>query len=317
MDAADTGGGAGCEAVLVRYRNRAIGARELEFIRSTIAIGAFRGRVELSRIICQAWDWRQPNGTLSEYACRDLLLRLEQWGHLKLPAPQKRGGWARSESRADKPRKRRISELPLPVELIAIAEIPIGDADADLSTLVVRPIVPEERLGWRVYMERYHYLGERALVGEHLLYAACLDTELVALLGWASPAMRAPARERFVGWDESMRRKRLHLVANNVRFLVLPWVRVHNLASRILGLNLRRLSRDWQQRWGHPVHLAETFVDTSRYRATCYRAANWIYLGHTAGRHKRGNRYEYGASPKALYVYELHRHARQLLCADD
>ena len=102
-------------------------------------------------------------------------------------------------SQADKPRRRPLPELPLPVELIAIAEIPIDDAHADLNTLVVRPIAAEERLGWRVYMERYHYLGERPIVGEHLLYAAFLDTELVALIGWASAALHAPARERFVG----------------------------------------------------------------------------------------------------------------------
>lgn len=316
MDAAELGGEGTCEAVLVRYRKRELGARELEFIRSTIATGAFSGRVELSRIICQAWNWRQANGALSEYACRDLLLRLEEWGHIALPAGQRRGRPS-GVSQADKPRRRAIPELPLPVELIPIVELPIGDADAELSTLIVRPILAEERLGWRVYMQRYHYLGERPVVGEHLLYAAFLDEDLVALLGWASAAMHAPARERFVGWDEATRRKHLHLVANNVRFLVLPWVRVRNLASRILALTVRRLPRDWQERWGHPVYLAETFVDTSRYRGTCYRAANWIYLGQSAGRRKRGNHYGYGASPKALYVYELHRQARRLLCADE
>lgn len=307
-------GGAG--PVLVRYRNRAIGVRELESIRATIAAGNFSGRVELSRIICGAWDWRQANGALSEYACRDLLLRLEQWGHIELPVGQRRGR-PPGVAQADKPRRRPIPELPLPVELIPIAEIPIGDAEADLDALLVRPIAAEERLGWRVYMQRYHYLGERPIVGEHLLYAAFLDTELVALIGWASAALRAPVRERFVGWQESTRRKRLHLVANNFRFLVLPWVRVKNLASKVLGANLRRLAMDWQARWGHPVYLAETFVDTARYRATCYRAANWIHLGESAGRQKRGNRYLFGATPKALYVYELARDARRLLCSDD
>ncbi len=307
-------GGAG--PVLVRYRNRAIGAREVEFIRTTIAAGDCSGRVELSRIICCAWDWRQANGALSAYACRDLLLRLEQWGHIELPVGQRRGR-PPGVAQAEKPHRRPLPELPLPVELIPIAEIPIGEAEADLNTLVVRPIVAEERLGWRVYMERYHYLGERPIVGEHLLYAAFLDTNLVALIGWASAALHVPARERFVGWDEPTRRKRLHLVANNFRFLVLPWVRVQNLASKVLGANLRRLAADWEARWGHPVHLAETFVDRARFRATCYRAANWVHLGESAGLHKRGNRYRVGATPKTLYVYELHRNARRLLCTDD
>jgi hypothetical protein len=306
----------GAGPVLVRYRNRAIGTREVEFIRDTIAAGRFSGRVELSRVICRAWEWRQANGALSEYACRDLLLRLEQWGHIELPAGRHRGR-PPGVSQAEKPHRRPIPELPLPVELIPIAEVPIGEAEADLGTLVVRPIAAEERLGWRVYVQRYHYLGERPIVGEHLLYAALLDSELVALIGWASAALRAPARERFVGWDEPTRRKRLHLVANNVRFLVLPWVRVKNLASKVLGANLRRLAADWHARWGHPVYLAETFVDTARFRATCYRAANWTALGQSAGRQRRANRYLRGATPKTLYVYELHRDARRLLCADD
>lgn len=314
MGAAEELAGAG--PVLVRYRNRAIGARELEFLRAAIAARNFSGRVELSRIICRAWDWRQANGALSEYACRDLLLRLEEWGYIELPV-RRRGGRPPGVAQAETPHRRPIPELPLPVELIPIAELPLGDTDADLNTLVVRPIAAEERLGWRVYMARYHYLGERPIVGEHLLYAAFLDTELVALIGWASAALHSPARERFVGWDEPRRRRRLHLVANNVRFLVLPWVRVKNLASKVLGANLRRLAADWHARWGHPVLLAETFVDPTRFGATCYRASNWIHLGHSAGLHKRGNRYRGGATPKALYVYELDRHARRWLCADD
>jgi hypothetical protein len=179
----------------------------------------------------------------------------------------------------------------------------------DLRGLVVRPITREERQGWRLYMARYHYLGDRTIVGEHILYAAFLEGELVALLGWASAAFRAPLREGYIGWTDETRSRRLHLVANNIRFLVPPWVRVKNLASKVLAANLRRLSRDWMAVWNHPVLLAETFVDTSRFRGTCYQAANWTYLGQTAGRTKRGNAYLKEGSPKALYVYPLRRDA--------
>jgi hypothetical protein len=189
----------------------------------------------------------------------------------------------------------------------------VRDPEANLKTLCVRPIFPEERLGWRVYMQKYHYLGERPIVGEHLLYAAFLESELVALLGWASAAFRAPLRETYIGWDEATKRRRLHLVANNIRFLILPWVRVRHLASRVLAINLRRLSADWQRVWNHPVFLAETFVDTTRYRGTCYRAANWVHLGQTAGRRKCGNAYLFGSSKKALFVYPLRRNATRLL----
>lgn len=287
-------------AVLVRYRNRDILEPDLRFIDSAFADGPTR--IEAGRRICQAWDWRQANGELAVPACIDLILHLHEWGHIKLPQPRARRG-----PNSGKPRAR-DSALALPPDLVALTGLEVAEP-VDLKRLIVRPITPEERLGWRLYMARYHYLGDRPLVGEHMLYAAFLDGELVALLAWAAAAFRAPLREAFIGWDEATKRRRLQLVVNNVRFLVLPWVRVRNLASRVLALNLRCLSADWEAVWRHPVHLAETFVDTGRFRGTCYRAANWIHLGQTAGRTKRGNEYLFGGSPKSLYVYPLHRRA--------
>jgi hypothetical protein len=217
-------------------------------------------------------------------------------------------------SRARRTRGRGIlATLPLPPDLIPLVGLDVRDPDADLRTLCVRPIAPEERLGWRLYMDRYHYLGDRPIVGEHLLYAAFLEGELIALLGWASAALRVPLREKYVGWDEATKRRRLHLVANNVRFLVLPWVRVRHLASKVLAANARRLSADWEAVWKHPVVLAETFVDITRFRGTCYRAANWLNLGETAGRSKRGNNYLHGGTRKALFIYPLRRHATRYL----
>ncbi len=291
------------EAVLLRYRNREVTGADLEFLRQQCA-APWATRGDLARAICRTWNWRQANGSLSSYACSDLLLRLEERGLLTLPAP------------VPLPRRRdrkAFSHLPLPPDLIVLTGLEVQDPHADLRTLVVRPIVAEERLGWRLYVERYHYLGDRTIVGEHLLYAAFLDGELVALIGWASAALRAPLRETYVGWDEATKRRRLHYVANNIRFLILPWVRVRHLASKILAANLRRLSADWQAVWKHPLFLAETFVDTARFRGTCYRASNWRYLGETAGRSKRGNAYLHGGTRKALFVYPLRRHATRRL----
>lgn len=289
------------QTVLLRYRNREITATDLEFLRQRCAT-SWATRGALARSICQAWNWRQLNGSLSVHACSDLLLRLQERGLLTLPVPGRRRPGAR------KP----FSPLPLPPELIALSWLEVQDADVELGEVCVRPLVAEERLGWRLYMERYHYLGDRPIVGEHLLYVATLGGELVALLGWASAAFRAPLREAYIGWDEETKRRRLHLVANNIRFLIPHWVRVRHLASKVLALNLRRLSSDWQQVWKHPLYLAETFVDSSR-RGTCYRAANWVYLGETAGRSKRGNNYAYGGTRKSLFVYPLRRHARRWL----
>ncbi len=289
---------AATDRIVLRYRNRAIGERELELIRALTRAEA-HSRQGIAEAICKAWDWRQPDGNYSIYACRDLLLRLSERGLLELPA------FRRARQRADLP--------VLPKDHIALAWIPLGEADVALRSVVVRPIEKEERAGWRLFMDRYHYLGDTPLVGEHLQYAAFAGDELVALIGWAAAAFRVPTREQFIGWDEQTKRKRLHLIANNVRFLIPPWVKVKNLASKVLSLNLQRLSGDWQRRWNHPVHLAETFVDRSRFAGTCYRAANWRFLGMTAGRSKRGNRYVQGASAKAVFVYELHRNARVLL----
>lgn len=299
----DVSKGGTTDRVKLRYRNRQITDGDLEFI-NELCSRTWERRGDLFRSVCDAWGWRQANGEPSLYACSDLLLRLEERGWITLPKAA--GGCGARRKRTW------FGSLPIPVDLIPMMGLDVRDPDADLRAVRVRPIELEERLGWRVYMERYHRLGDRPMVGEHLLYEASLNGELVALVGWAAAALRAPLRDAYVGWDERTKNGRLHLVANNVRFLVLPWVRVKCLASRVLGLNLRRLSGDWQRRWKHPVLLAETFVD-ARYRGTCYRAANWVRLGETAGRSKRGNQYVRGSTKKALFIYPLRSDALGLL----
>ena len=286
---------------LLRYRNREILGADVALIRRVIAELPARGRTEIAQILCETWGWQQPNGGLAEKGCRDLLLRLEERGLITLP---ERLRIARGRTR----------HPLLPPDLIPVAWLPVAESTS-LRSLEVRPTTPDERIGVRVHLARYHYLGYQPPIGEHLFHAAFLEGELVALLAWAAAAAHAPARERYLGWDERSRRSRLHLITNNIRYLVLPWVRVRHLASKVLALSLRRLRSDWIAAHGHPVWLAETFVDVSRFRGTCYRAANWKYLGLTAGRAKRGNQFLRGATPKALFVYELHRHSRDILRA--
>ncbi len=285
------------DPVLLRYRKREVRPRDIKFVQGVVE--RVQTRSQVYRAVCEAWGWSQPSGRPSIQACQDLLLRLEERGHLRLPPGRPRSG---------------RHKLPLlPLDLIPLAGLELRAPEADLDSLAVRPIAPEERLGWRIYMARYHYLGWRPVVGEHLLYAAFLGHELVALLGWAGAALQAPLRDAYLGWDEATKHRLLRFVANNVRFLVLPWVRVKHLASKVLAANLRRLSGDWQKAWGHPLHLAETFVDLRRFRGTCYRAANWRCLGQTAGRARHANRYLYAGSPKALFVYPLGRRALETL----
>jgi len=181
--------------------------------------------------------------------------------------------------------------------------------------LEVRPILAKEVSLWGEYVKAYHYLGYKSIPGKSLRYIASIRGEWVALIGWGSPALKCSVRDRFIGWDYERKLKRLHLIINNVRFLILPWIHISNLASKVLSLNLKRLSCDFQKVYGHPVYLAETFVDISRYKGTCYRAANWRYVGLTIGYSKSGDKYYRTNRPKAVYLYPLHRKAKELLSA--
>lgn len=175
--------------------------------------------------------------------------------------------------------------------------------------LTVRPVAAEELVGFRAYMQRFHYLGDCSLVGESLRYVATVDGELVALLSWSTATRHNHSRDEYIGWDAATKAKNLWGIVNNARFLILPWIRQQNLASRILGANLRRLCADWQTRYHHPVWLAETFVDTSRFHGGCYRASNWVHVGQTAGWAKRGASYSFHGHAKAVFLYPLDRRA--------
>lgn len=260
-------------------------------------------RQHIAREVCRMYGWRQASGEPSVRACRDLLVRLDAKGLLRLPPPIKR-------AKKDSPAKSRMDVGFL------LGPTPnwTGSAPTD-AILEVRPVTNEERVGFSAYMQQYHYLGDSPLVGESLRYAAWLGGELVALLGWSGATKHNASRERYIGWDSACRSKRLHLVVNNARFLILPWVKQHNLASRVLGANLRRLSSDWQIVHGHPVLLAETFVDRARFHGTCYRAGNWVSVGQTKGWSRHGQSYEEHGRPKEVFLYPLHRRALRRLRA--
>jgi len=164
-------------------------------------------------------------------------------------------------------------------------------------------------------MARFHYLGDGRIVGEVLRYVAESHGRWVALLGWGAAVLKSRHREAWIGWDERTKYRRLSFVADNVRFLILPWVEVENLASVVLSRTLRRLSADWEQYYDHPILLAETFVDPARFRGTCYRASNWIYLGETRGVGRKGAGFENHGRKKGLFVYPVHRRAREMLSA--
>lgn len=286
------------EPILFRYRHRELRSQDLELIRRTIQERYAEGRSQISRALCELWNWRQPNGALKQYPCRDLLLRLEEAGHIELPPRIK----------IKDNRSRRLEQPP------KFSQEPLSGSLSHYQHLEVRPVFSkEERYLWDFLIEHFHYLRYRPVVGEHLKYLALLDQRVVACLGWGGAAWKSRHRETFIGWSDLQKRNSLHYLANNVRFLILPWVKIPHLASKVLGANARRLSRDWQAVYSHPIYLVETFIDTSRFLGTSYRAANWIYLGQTQGSAKRGSRYYRHGHAKAIYVLPLHRQFQKLL----
>ena len=162
-------------------------------------------------------------------------------------------------------------------------------------------------------LDEHHYLGYTPSVGEHLKYLVSANGRPVACLVWCSPARRLGPRDRFIGWPNEVRDRNIHLIAYNTRYLVLPWVEVPNLASHILSRMARKLSRDWEEIYGHPIHFVETFVDPARHRGTCYLAANWTALGRTTGRGNADQTRRPNRPVKETLGYPLSRHFRGLL----
>jgi hypothetical protein len=260
--------------VILTYRGRSVTDADVAFLRKLIAEHPAMHRKALSQEVCRAWDWRQPNGVLKDGVCRGLLLALHRDGHLQLPPPRSRHinrpEWRRQA--ADVP----IDRTPLRVSLREIQP---------LSFQQVRRTL-EEPL-FNAILAQHHELGYVQPVGEQLKYLVYAGDRLVAALSWSSAAHGLSCRDRFIGWSSEAKRKNRHLLAYNSRFLIPPWVQVPHLASHVLGRMARLLPLDWQRIYGHPVCFLETFVDPTRHRGTCYRAANWIVLGQTFGRGHR------------------------------
>ncbi len=227
----------------------------------------------LSEKLCLAWDWRQPNGALRDMVCRGLMLALCRAGHIDLPAVRQR------------PHNPLVTRARPAVA--AVDCTPIHASLQELGPLTfcqVRRTAQEAT--FNSLLESHHYLGYRQPVGEHLKFMVTCERGPVALFAWSSAARHLGPRDRYLGWSIKARRRNIRFLAYNTRYLVLPWVRVEHLASHLLGRMTRMLPAEWEKVYGHPVHFAETFVDTTRHRGICYRAANWTVLGRTQGRGK-------------------------------
>ena len=285
------------------FSGRRFSSSELSLIREVVESCDGLSRTELARTVCELLDWKRPNGNLKARECREFLERLEGGGHLELP-----------EKRPGKPIGTRTgiphTERGDPAETL---EGELGD---------IRPVVlevvrsSEQRLLFRELVGRHHYLGHAVPFGAHLRYLVYASTpaRVVGCVQFSSPAWRMAARDGWIGWDDTTRRRNLQRVVNNSRFLILPWVRVRNLASSVLSLMARQLPGEWHSRYGVAPLLLETLVDPSRYRGTCYRAANWIELGMTTGRGRMDREHRrHGVCPKTVLVLPLVKDPRRVL----
>jgi len=290
-------------SVAVTYRGRAVSSEDVAFIRRLIAAHPGSSRRALSQELCRAWGWKQPNGALCDMVCRGLLLALERAGRIELPPQRQRPLNPLAE------RKK-----PSVARLVHVDRTPLHAKLQEIRPLEFRSVrrTADEPL-FNALIEAHHYLGYTQPVGAHLKYLVTALGRPVACVVWSSPPFQLGCRDRFIGWSAEARRRNLHLIAYNPRFLILPWIFVPHLASHILGRMTRMLPGEWQRVYGHPVHFVETFVDPERFRGTCYRAANWQVLGHTSGRGKDAPTKCRTRPIKAVLGYPLTRRFRELL----
>jgi len=268
----------------MEYCGRTFGASDLGLIRGLIEKGM--NRTSLSRAFCEETGWRKPDGGLKEMSCRVALLRMEKDGHIILPSPQRP-----ANNHLKKP-KAMLFSLPLP-------DI------RDIDTLKLELTNKRTSALWNAYIEQHHYLGYTPLPGAQLRYFVTSHGQILALLGFSAAAWKCAPRDDFIGWDSPTRKKNLHLIVDNSRFLILT--RHPNLASRILSLTAKRLASDWQARYGYEPVLLETFVEKERFTGCCYKASNWICVGETKGRGKLDVHHAHKLPVKTVWLYPLRK----------
>lgn len=283
-----------------KYRGRVISDADVAFINQLIASHPTLSRRALSKKLCEAWNWVQPNGALRDMVCRGLMLSLHRAGHIQLPPPRRAVRNPLAER--SKPAPVQIDRTPLQGCLQALGPLRVQQVRRTSQEPLFNSLI-----------EHYHYLGYTQPVGEHLKYLVFVKDRPIACLAWSSAPRHLGCRDRFIGWSAEARRENIRFLAYNLRFLILPGVQVPHLASHLLSRMARLLPGDWQQVYQHPVCFLETFVDSQRFRGTCYRAANWVLLGRTTGRGKADQTHRPNRSLKEVLGYPLRPDFRRFL----
>ena len=275
---------------------------DFDLIKETISLYPKLSRNELSRTICEHLGWYQADGEPKYLSCLQVLEKLEACGEIKLPAlRQSRRGYHHKvavitdKTQAAKPLGGRVDEYgPISIEAVE------GSRQGQL---------------WNEYIERYHYLGHKQAFGNQQKYFIRFSSgELLGCMLFSASAWSVACRDEWIGWEKEHRARNLHLVLSNSRFLLFPWIKIKNLASKVLSLSARQVVRDWSLRYQFRPVLLETFVDRDLFSGTCYKAAGWRYLGMTTGRGRMDRYNRHLSSPKQVYIFPLQDNFRQFLC---
>jgi hypothetical protein len=285
---------------MITYKGKEIRSSDIKFINALISDNSSASRRQLSQKLCIAWNWIQANGSLRDMYCRSFMLFLHRAGYIELPP-----------CRMNPPNPLINRKEPEKVDIDkSLLQTPISD----LFPLDFRQVRSTDLE--KVYnglISEYHYLGYCHPVGEHLKYVIYSNNRPISCLAFSSAPRHIGVRDRHIGWDKDTRTRNLHLIAYNTRFLILPWVQVPHLASHLLGRIVKILRIEWRKYYNHPLYFLETFVDTERFLGTCYKAANWKYLGLTTGRGKNDKTHKANRSIKAVWGYPLYKNYKQVL----
>lgn len=285
-------------------RGREITPEVLSQIISVIHSNWDKGRTQISRELCRIWNWQYENGALKDQVCRILLRKLEKLELITLPPPLNKGSWKNNQRR----------HLSIPDQTPEFKQTPIEGSLKEFGPIRLEMVrrTPLEHL-WNFLVHNYHYQGLKVLVGAHLKYMAFIEDQPIACLAFSSSVFRIRCRDEYIGWNYKVRNSNIRYIANNSRFLILPWIRIRNLATHVLSRSAKVLPFDWKRIYGHPVYVAETFVDRSRFKGTCYRAANWIRVGQSKGHAKTQGQFYYHGNCKDIYLYPLSKDFKERL----
>ena len=284
-----------------RYVGRDFTDEEIELIGALCTNSATPTRESIARAACEALSWRAQNGALKIMSAKVAFLRMHRDGLIPLPPPRSENTNGRAVRYLSPNTQLRLSDMS-PSTLSQIGDLRIHLVQTKKASAI-----------WNQTIASYHYLGYVPLAGAQLRYLVEADCGFVSALSFGASAWKCAPRDTHIGWDDKTRRSRLHLVVGNARFLILPYIQVPNLASKILAKVTRRLRDDWQVAYGYAPVLVETFVETGRFAGTSYRAANWIRVGKTQGRGKLDRTHAKALPVKDVYLYPLHRAYKTIL----